>query len=215
MSVFSKVAVFVTRTNHDVCELLTFVHPLAGRQVPAGSVEVGEDPRTAAVREVWEETGVREFLEIAPISVSRAVGTDKGWMTCNQPVRASPREPASSSPADILRRGYPVAIEEERGAWVLASHRVYDFSGSSRRLLSVTSGWMPRESVATTLLRHHFHLVARPDSRPATWKRQADGHVFSVEWLPLDPAPQLTPEQQPWLDECQRALLRHSVASSL
>lgn len=212
MSVFSKVTAFVTRTNRDVRELLTFVHPLAGRQVPAGSVEVGEDPRTAAIREVWEETGVRGFLEIVPISVSRIVGTERGIMACSQPVRTSPTEPAGSSPADIMRRGYPVEIEEERDAWVRASHRVYDFSGSSRLLLGVTSGWVPRESVATTLLRHHFHLVARPDPRPATWNRQADGHVFSVEWLPLDPAPTLAPEQQPWLDECRGALLRHSVA---
>ena len=43
--------------------LLVFTHddvPIeeAGIQVPAGSIEPGEDPRDAAVREVLEETGV-------------------------------------------------------------------------------------------------------------------------------------------------------------
>ena len=38
--------------------LLVFSHedPLAGVQVPAGTIELGEDPAEAAVRETFEET---------------------------------------------------------------------------------------------------------------------------------------------------------------
>lgn len=47
---------------HDDC-LLVFTHDdvpieVAGVQVPAGTIESGEHPADAVVREVWEETGI-------------------------------------------------------------------------------------------------------------------------------------------------------------
>ena len=61
-----KVFAYITRGDH----LLVFRHPdalEAGIQVPAGTVEEGEDPATAVVREAIEETGLtsltlRSFL---------------------------------------------------------------------------------------------------------------------------------------------------------
>ena len=47
-------------------ELLVFDHrdhPAAGTQVPAGTVEAGEDPTATVVREVVEETGVNARVE--------------------------------------------------------------------------------------------------------------------------------------------------------
>jgi len=68
-----RVVAYVVRDH----ELLAFDHrdfPEAGRQVPAGTVEGGEEPAATVVREVLEETGVRAQLvcllgttdEIAP-----------------------------------------------------------------------------------------------------------------------------------------------------
>ena len=42
---------------------LFFKHPTAGIQIPAGTVEEGEDLETAVKREVYEETGL-QFVEI-------------------------------------------------------------------------------------------------------------------------------------------------------
>ncbi|MGY6497163.1 MAG: NUDIX hydrolase [Microcella sp.] len=55
-----KVVAYVARDKN----LLVFTHDdvpieVAGVQVPAGTVEPGEDPANAVVREVWEETGVK------------------------------------------------------------------------------------------------------------------------------------------------------------
>ena len=65
-----KVVAYVVRNRH----LLVFIHDdvaleITGVQVPAGTIEGGESPETAAVREVWEETGVAT-------RVVRALGTE-------------------------------------------------------------------------------------------------------------------------------------------
>ena len=59
LSVRRKVLAYVTRGD----ELLVFRHrdfPDAGLQVPAGTIEEGEDPENAALREVREESGLTD-----------------------------------------------------------------------------------------------------------------------------------------------------------
>lgn len=56
-----KALAYVTRERDGRIELLVFGHehiPEAGLQVPAGTLEAGEDPQRGAIREVFEETGV-------------------------------------------------------------------------------------------------------------------------------------------------------------
>lgn len=56
-----KVSAFITRPDRH---LLVFSHPespSAGIQVPAGGIDPGEDPATAAIREAEEETGYTGF----------------------------------------------------------------------------------------------------------------------------------------------------------
>jgi len=55
-----KAFVYITHNHH----LLVFQHPAfpeAGIQVPAGTIEAGEQPEAAALREAFEETGLREL----------------------------------------------------------------------------------------------------------------------------------------------------------
>ncbi|MCE1113900.1 MULTISPECIES: NUDIX hydrolase [Pseudomonas] len=53
-------AVLLSSTPHP--RLLLFRHPLAGVQLVKGSIEQGEAPGAAAVRELWEESGIRGAL---------------------------------------------------------------------------------------------------------------------------------------------------------
>ena len=60
MYVKGKVLAYVTRGE----ELLVFRHrdfPDAGLQVPAGTIEEGEDPQDAALREAREESGLTDI----------------------------------------------------------------------------------------------------------------------------------------------------------
>ena len=61
--VVQKVTAFMVRERNGVEELLVFKHPTAGIQIPAGTVEAGEDIETAVKREAYEETGL-QLVEI-------------------------------------------------------------------------------------------------------------------------------------------------------
>jgi 8-oxo-dGTP pyrophosphatase MutT (NUDIX family) len=81
----SKVYAYVT--NRD--RLLVFTHthfPEAGTQVPGGSVEPGEDPDDAALREAFEETGFDElvFEGLLGESVAHYKGDDGRAVTAHR-----------------------------------------------------------------------------------------------------------------------------------
>lgn len=59
MNVSQKSCPCVLRRGPSGYELLVFEHPLAGRQIPKGTIESGEDPGLAAMRELEEESGIR------------------------------------------------------------------------------------------------------------------------------------------------------------
>ena len=55
--VVQKITAFIVRERVGVKEVLVFKHPTAGVQIPAGTVEKGEDLETVVKREAYEETG--------------------------------------------------------------------------------------------------------------------------------------------------------------
>lgn len=66
MNVRRRVYAYITSGRR----LLVFEHldhPEAGIQVPAGTLEPGEDPREAVLREAWEETGLQRLELVAPL----------------------------------------------------------------------------------------------------------------------------------------------------
>lgn len=83
--VIPKVVVYLTRRHPTTGEpqLLVFDHvdaPEAGTQVPAGTIDAGEDVVAAAVREVVEETGLDGIVVAAELGTAdvdlRAYGID-------------------------------------------------------------------------------------------------------------------------------------------
>jgi 8-oxo-dGTP pyrophosphatase MutT (NUDIX family) len=62
LQIVRKALAYVTRTHGGKRELLVHTHrdhPEAGLQVPAGSLDEGESPAEAALRETFEESGLR------------------------------------------------------------------------------------------------------------------------------------------------------------
>ncbi|MDZ7953110.1 NUDIX hydrolase [Nostoc sp. DedQUE09] len=67
-TIIKKVLAYVTKKN----KLMVFTHtdfPEAGMQVPAGTVEEGEEPSEAVLREIYEESGVKgvQIIELLGI----------------------------------------------------------------------------------------------------------------------------------------------------
>src|SRR5580658_8758400 len=56
-----KVTSFIVRAGADGPDVLLLRHLFAGVQFPAGTVEAGEAPADAALREASEETGLADF----------------------------------------------------------------------------------------------------------------------------------------------------------
>ena len=79
-----KVTAFITRKQGDKHYLLLFEHPNAGIQIPAGTVEDGETPEAAVVREVAEETGLKL------LSIHRYLGYAESKFPGGQRIMAEP-----------------------------------------------------------------------------------------------------------------------------
>lgn len=101
--IVEKVYAYVTRSNADAKTVLAFRHPHpdGGVQVPKGTVEAGEAPREAVVRELGEESGLE-----ATESVEHFESDE--W--------SNPTEPRT-----YRRHFFHVVVTEARDEW---THRV-------------------------------------------------------------------------------------------
>ena len=59
---------FVTRLGARGPEVCVFAHPLSGVQLPAGTLEQGEEPADGARREAYEETGLDELTLVRQVA---------------------------------------------------------------------------------------------------------------------------------------------------
>ena len=75
---FEKVSAFITQERNGVKMLLVFKHPTAGIQIPAGSVEEGEDIETTAIRETHEETGLQH------VEIEKYLGCFENELSSNE-----------------------------------------------------------------------------------------------------------------------------------
>ncbi|WP_245308200.1 NUDIX domain-containing protein [Halalkalibacter urbisdiaboli] len=63
MTPIKKAYGYVTRMKEGKAQVLVFQHPIteAGIQIPKGTVQPEEDTQYAVIREIEEETGLRNF----------------------------------------------------------------------------------------------------------------------------------------------------------
>jgi 8-oxo-dGTP pyrophosphatase MutT (NUDIX family) len=193
-----KVTAFVIRTLATGRELLVLKHPFAGYQLPAGTVDIGETPENAVVREISEETG----LKISDIQAD--LGHRDTIMPPNRAVLIHPTrvfsrpDPASFDWIevshglwlDVLRKqdGYTQIRYKEPDILPNPNFNTYEFTG-----------WVPDE-VLSQRQRRFFYLLPFSGSTPPRWNVISDYHTFTLSWAPLDDLPNFIPPQDSWLE---------------
>jgi 8-oxo-dGTP pyrophosphatase MutT (NUDIX family) len=184
-----KVAIFVVRAD----ELLVFHHERSGIQVPAGTVEPGEDPQSAAVRELWEESGLGG-LDLEPLGhLEERLDVD-GWGFVGIRTRLD-------ADGEWVEPGW-VRLLDRHGGQALIDAGEFDADIEPPRMLTSRRGWIGAGHLLGSW-RRHFYAAPAPDRTPEAWSVWADdggGSEFRFFWMKRsDASRRLVALQRPWL----------------
>jgi 8-oxo-dGTP pyrophosphatase MutT (NUDIX family) len=208
-----KVTVFCTRGAGAAAELLVFRHPTAGIQVPSGTVEEEEAFEAAALRELEEETGLRN-ARIVRLLAKRPYQLPDGQAVLLGEVELRTRPAPDAAGTGWALKNVGVRVLEERDGFLRVDYEEHDLNQPSF-LIARLHGWLPRSALAFRQRRAFFHAVPTEPTRDR-WQHFTDADGFtSCEpyWTPLRPRPSLVEGQDEWLDACYNALLE-SVSST-
>jgi len=193
-----KVTAFIIRETKDGHDLLLFRHPSAGVQIPAGTVEDGETPKEAVLREAAEETGLAE------LSVRRYLGCAETRLSANQRIIIEQtvvyaRPDATSFDWAHFRKGVVVALTSRAAnGFTHVTYEEFDREPDPQYVTMCIAGWVPDDALGDTVQRHFFVLEfhGRSDER---WMVHADRHIFVPFWAPLTALPEIVRPQDTWL----------------
>ena len=200
--VVQKVTAFIIRERSGAKELLVFKHPTAGVQIPAGTVEKGEDVETAVKRETYEETGL-QLVEIEnylgcfenELKNNERIIAETTQVYIEPNLRAIPYKRK-------LPKGLTVDYHSTQGDFTHISYIEYEYDQFHKPIHIDTNvtGWVPNENLSAQKKRHFFHLSTREETEDA-WELKSDlGHIFKPYWTPLSPKPKIISPQDRWLD---------------
>ena len=198
--VVQKVTAFIVRERGGVKELLVFKHPTAGIQIPAGTVEAGEDLETAVKREVYEEMGLQS------VEIGGYLGCFKNELAEGERIIAETTqvyiEPDLNAMPykEKLTKGMTVNYHSTQEDFTHISYIEYDKHPNPTCIRYNITGWVPNENISAQKKRHFFLLTTKEETEDA-WELKSDrGHIFMPYWTPLSPKPDIIPPQDRWLD---------------
>ena len=202
-----KVTAFITRERPEGRQILLFQHPQAGVQIPAGTVDEGEDWQTAVIREATEETGLTQ------LTIHRYLGQIEnelaaGEAILNQDSHIFSQPDASALPfAPLMSRGMTFVMGEQVGSFHHTIYTEYDQLPNPSQITLYIDGWLPSERLSWRKTRHYVHLHCYEET-PDRWTLPGDrNHLFAPFWANLQPKPAIVSPQNRWLDEVYEMLL--------
>lgn len=192
-----KVTAFILRQHTTGPQLLLINHPHAGVQIPAGTVELGEEPETAVLREAAEETGLTDTAINERLGSREAtLPEDQAFICSPTPVFSRP-DPASFDWARF-RSGIQVTVLRQLGGYTQVSYTEPDRFPDPEYITCQITGWVPDDSLTRRRVRHFF-LLDHHGETPSTWETTDDNHTFNLFWAPVDQIPELAYPQNEWL----------------
>ncbi len=204
--VVEKVTAFIIRPakrgGHD---LLLFRHPNAGVQIPAGTVEDGEKPERAVLREATEETG------LPGLSVWQYLGSWEEKMPPGQAVVAErtqvyTRPDPTSADWASLRRGLPVDVLRRAEGFTQVKYEEFNRVPEPEYVTMSILGWVPGDVLAYKRVRHFFLLRPQSWTPDEPWSVSTESQVYTLFWAPLGALPPIIPPQDTWLEMLDKAV---------
>ena len=193
-----KVTAFITRRSGYGHDLLLVEHPHAGIQIPAGTVEDGETPEEAVLREAAEETGLTSLSVRLYLGCAQSC-LPEGQRMVARPTRVYARPDTTSFDWAYLRKGIVVAVNRRAGGFSQVTYEEFDRVPEPQYVTMRITGWVPDDALAGTTERHFFHLESGEDTEES-WVVRADNHLFTLFWAPLGALPEIIPPQDGWLE---------------
>ena len=197
-----KVTAFIVREKDGIKELLVFKHPTAGVQIPAGTVERGENIEVAVKREAYEETGL-QFVKI-----ENYLGCFENELENNQriiaettPVYIEPNLSAIPYKRK-LPKGLTIDYLSTQEDFTRISYIEYEYDQFYKpiHIDANITGWVPNENLSAQKKRHFF-LMSTQEKTADAWELKSDmGHIFKPYWTPLSPKPLIISPKDKWLD---------------
>ncbi len=197
MFTLHKVTCFVIRRSSRGSELLLFRHPSAGIQIPAGTVEINEDPISAARREAAEETGLEGLVLLASLS-QMDDPPQSGYLLVARttPVYSRPR--ADSFDWAHFKTGTLVEELRHEASFTQVRFIEPDRAVDPQYTTYSITGWVLDEALTNRCTRHFFSFEA-PETTPGHWSVATDNHVFELFWAPLNELPAIISPQDGWV----------------
>jgi 8-oxo-dGTP pyrophosphatase MutT (NUDIX family) len=193
-----KVTSFVIRrSTKGETEVLVFQHPNAGVQFPAGTVDPGEDPTQAALREATEETGLSGFSGIRLVGEQSERLPDPNLAVVRTtPLFFRPDE-ASTSWAQI-RRGIVVRCRRRDAGFVQVTYEEFDRFPDPQYVTTELTGWVPADALATSR-RRLFYVITHDAPSEPRWRHRADQNDLVVFWAATTSLPTIVSPQDRWI----------------
>jgi len=207
-----KVTALITRDAATGRELLIFRRPDDGTiQVPAGTVEDGEPPDDAVLRETAEETGLTAVRVIAKLAVETVpLSHNARLLMTDQLLRSTPTSPAAPD-ALLLKRGLTVMLIETSAAWARIHYRESSYNPTTKVFgtLWEAHGWLSLSALTQHVVRHFYHLTpTAPTSDQWTVIDSGDDErILELYWQPLDGETHLLPSQAAWVEQYRARII--------
>jgi 8-oxo-dGTP pyrophosphatase MutT (NUDIX family) len=186
-----KVTLFITRETAGGVELLILRHPYAGNQLPAGTVEAGESPGSAARREGHEETGLSDLVNWRLVGEEATI-LPAGEAVLKKPAVAYARPDESSFDWIRLPRAAHVQVLRRKEGFTQVKYVEPDRLPDPAYASMIVQGWVA-DRVLTRRQKRYFFQAECVTETPGRWTTNTDRHQFTLFWAALTSLPSLMP----------------------